>query len=42
MGISRQWAGKLRDNVVFRGAMYAIEERLFRLEDAEAGKEKGA
>ena len=40
MGISRQWAGKLRDNVVFRGTMYAIEERLFRLEDADGGKER--
>jgi len=42
MGVSRQWAGKLRDNIVFRGAMYAIEARLFRLEDAEGGKEIGA
>lgn len=42
MGTDRRRVERLRDNIVFRGTMYALEERLFRLEDADVRKETGA
>jgi len=42
MGTVRRRVDQLRDNIVFRGAMYAIEEQLFRLEDGQDRKECGA
>lgn len=42
MGTPRRRVDQLRDNVVFRGTMYALEERLFKLEDIADGKEREA
>lgn len=41
MGVTTRRIDQLRDNIVFRGAMYALEERLFRLEDGDERKEQG-
>ena len=34
MGTNRREVGRLRDNVVFRGTMYAVEERLIKLDSS--------
>ena len=42
MGTNRREIARLRDNIVFRGTMYAVEERLIKLDqNIEASEENG-
>ncbi len=42
MGTSRREISRLRDNVVFRGTMYAVEERLIKLGNGTASTKEQA